>query len=535
MSNCLESLSREDREIIAKRLTEFSYTIKTADSIEPWLKHWADAKNDFLFKAFGEKLIISKKVSLQANEEDKKEQASNIWGSYSYDVKSVYAKFLNKYNIYNAETRDSLNQRSDCSKFITPQTLVNNSLPYALELIEISTQKVIKIPKGTKITRFISKHLIAYMQEIENAYYKETLEKFISDLSLINNDRYFEGELFLSIHPMDYITMSDNDCGWESCMSWEYEGEYRTGTLEMLNSSNVIVAYMVSKEAPIYGNWNNKRWRELFIVDPQLIMNIKGYPYKSCCLEDYICTWLKELVETNVPNTIYKNTINHFEHPNRGTNGKCENVSYHLYVESDRMYNDCYDTHIGYITHNCKNDEYIDINYSGPAYCIETFQEMTDESTDRLIHISFDDDMGKCKHCGEYYNEEYLHSVGDDGGYVCDDCFERFYVQCSNCYCTYDKNEDTIKENLITVVDKTNEVQYFCKSCFEKLKAEVTEEAFEEMFTTDKEFACNQNPEIIGDYYAKHPYYSWEISCDWQYLYTITLKRYKNNKENEGE
>ena len=29
-------------------------------------------------------------------------------------------------------------------------------------------------------------------------------------------------EVVLSIHPLDFLTMSDNNCNWSSCVSWQY-------------------------------------------------------------------------------------------------------------------------------------------------------------------------------------------------------------------------------------------------------------------------------------------------------------------------
>ena len=45
--------------------------------------------------------------------------------------------------------------------------------------------------------------------------------------------------------------MSDNDYGWDSCMGWMNEGEYRLGTVEMMNSPCIVVAYIDGEEA-----WN---------------------------------------------------------------------------------------------------------------------------------------------------------------------------------------------------------------------------------------------------------------------------------------
>ena len=83
--------------------------------------------------------------------------------------------------------------------------------------------------------------------------------------SQILNKKRLKGTLCLSIHPLDYITISDNNCDWDSCMTWtgdDCPGEYRLGTLEMMNSPSVVVAYLDSKEPyhPLDDGraWSNK-------------------------------------------------------------------------------------------------------------------------------------------------------------------------------------------------------------------------------------------------------------------------------------
>ena len=112
-----------------------------------------------------------------------------------------------------------------------------------------------------------------------------------------------DGELCLSIHPMDYMTMSDNDNNWQSCMNWMNNGDYRLGTVECMNSPYVLVAYLHNPNHSMSigpYEWNSKHWRELFIIHPEMISEVKGYCFQDENLTNTILMWIKELAHNNL-------------------------------------------------------------------------------------------------------------------------------------------------------------------------------------------------------------------------------------------
>lgn len=90
--------------------------------------------------------------------------------------------------------------------------------------------------------------------------------------------------LVLSIHPIDFMTMSDNDCNWRSCMHWS-GGEYSNGTIEMMNSKNVVIGYVESSEKAMMVRGGhgipNKNWRCLFYITDKIVLSGKPYPYMN--------------------------------------------------------------------------------------------------------------------------------------------------------------------------------------------------------------------------------------------------------------
>ena len=149
--------------------------------------------------------------------------------------------------------------------------------------------KEVKFEKGCNVIRMLGK--------IARAYEIDSFENYRLKHSQILNNKSLSGNLCLSIHPLDFMTMSDNDCDWETCMNWQQNGCYRSGTVECMNSDCVIVAYLKSKDDMSVpgGTWNSKKWRSLFIVKDNVITSIKGYPYLSSELNHKVLEWLRQL------------------------------------------------------------------------------------------------------------------------------------------------------------------------------------------------------------------------------------------------
>ena len=161
------------------------------------------------------------------------------------------------------------------------------------------TSKPLELKSDMKLMRMMAK--IVDWFELD----KEAFEQFRILHSRVLNDRMINANITLSIHPLDYLTMSDNACDWESCMNWYQGGDYRLGTVEMMNSPVILEAYVESEHpyCPIDRDnrtWSNKRWRCLYIVNKDIITEIKQYPYNNIYLRDYVLNKIKQLAEQNM-------------------------------------------------------------------------------------------------------------------------------------------------------------------------------------------------------------------------------------------
>ena len=408
-------------------------------------KCWAYAKAD-LYYAFGEKLIITKNFSYCANQDalERKigmclfggQPGSSIY-KFRQEVKmkaadpSLPAFYVGDYYYANVFTALWINLLNDATM------LANNSYTgHTAIAFPTPDGKELKITTGAKIVKFLGK--------LAKAYDIPGYEEFRIEHSQIVNDARVEGELCLSIHPLDFITMSENENDWISCMNWRERGCYRRGTVEMMNSASVVVAYIKSKNdmTPFYDfKWNNKKWRQLFVVTPEIIAGIKAYPYASADISGEVAKWIAELM--NVTGRKYDiSTLAHCEYDDcdggfYSPKGESDSeINYHF--ETTAMYNDfgCATTHAVILNANYAQDRsYREYNYSGAAQCMwcgeflpEPVYNYDDDSWDIAPEILVCHDCGapnaRCTECGGNYDEEDMTWVDDQ--FICPHCAKRY-------------------------------------------------------------------------------------------------------------
>ena len=263
-----------------------------------------------------------------------------------------------------------------------------------------------KIQEGAKPMRIITKIANAYgIGLIPDENGVSDLEYFRRVHSQVLNNKTLYGDLCLSIHPLDYMTMSDNDCGWESCMSWENDGEYKQGTVEMMNSPCVVVGYLTSSSSYKFGcdindEWNSKKWRCLFIVDKDFIINIKGYPYENSNLVKASIIELAKLagwgeIEPLKYEYYEKYTEYRYKKMPCSIGGRAVAIDFC----TQAMYNDFGNGHyIALNPHETKDIIEFHYNYSGVSECV--WCGNTDEDQ---IGMNYNTGALCCSNCDESY------------------------------------------------------------------------------------------------------------------------------------
>ena len=291
---------------------------------------------------------------------------------------------------------------------------------------------------GSKVTITLGMKFMKALGKVVEAYNldQEMFEEFRIAHSQILNDKKLSGRLCLSIHPLDYMTMSDNESDWGSCMSWRECGCYRRGTVEMMNSPIVVVAYLKSdKDMHLFNQyssiepeakewiWNNKKWRELFVVHEGEIVGIKGYPYTSRPLEKAVIEWLRELAQINLHHSYTEEIYTHQYPHTTIIDGREYKYSY----STGAMYND-----FGLATNGDHQSVYhiydadqavnTKVCYSGPAVCLCCGGNIEQTAEAYLLCEDCGLEMMTCDCCGWTGSADDFHYV--NGCPVCQSCYE---------------------------------------------------------------------------------------------------------------
>lgn len=114
---------------------------------------------------------------------------------------------------------------------------------------------------------------------------KELLTEFQNRASQVIQEDKITGKLCFSVHPLDFLTSSENTHGWRSCHS--LDGQYRAGNLSYIADSVTFMVYIKSEQdvylPAIDQEWNNKKWRMLVYAadDDSIMFAGRQYPFDA--------------------------------------------------------------------------------------------------------------------------------------------------------------------------------------------------------------------------------------------------------------
>lgn len=421
--NLIDKLSDLDKKRIENYISLYgtsSYFI----GLDKWLQNWSHSKQT-LYKLLGNSFIREIDFSYNMSKEILNQRIEAL-------VKN--SEFLKQYISFCKYFIDE-NPDIEYSNFLCLISLKNSSC-----FVENATKKLIKFKKnpnakllqiqpGTKIIKAFNK-VIDYFSD-DYPFNKEAFEELKINYSIILTTKKIKAKMVYSIHPLDFLTMSDNDSSWTSCMSWTDKGCYHLGTVEMMNSNNVICCYIKSdndyffcknknfKEDPSYW-WNNKTWRNLVYITKDIIMSGKSYPYEQEDFSKILIKEVKKMAETNLHwsytfgpelyldmNHVYDlynmNTIRNYIY-NKNKKEKRHNIIW----DTNGMYNDMLNDHRrAYWCYRNKVNSTKIISVSGKAPCLCCGND--DVLEDNLIY--------------DEYNERYNHT----GTIICENCYNKYF------------------------------------------------------------------------------------------------------------
>lgn len=405
--------------------------LQPMESLSHILRFWEQNKSEYLFRLFGDKLILEKEICFTESDSSLHTKINN---SLHYGTMSNFTSKVSQ--IFSKNFHWSSRERETYYSLFNLENLSSNKLnyPYNKTIIDFPNGNKVEIIKNSKTIKVLGK--VAKALNLEKEF-----EEFRLEHSRILNQKRIKGTLCLSIHPLDYLTMSDNSMNWTSCMSWMTDGGYRMGTVEMMNSPMVVVAYLKGEKDFEFNcgsttyKWNNKKWRSLFVVRPDIITSVKAYPYLHNELTNMCLEWLRNLM-----NNIGYNFQAPIQEVEDNKSFKYKFNTYCLDPVCDKMYND-----FGVVIHNVilpeteynENTIYLNFNYSGPTECMNcggTYKDTYFYSDENFVFCENCSDGGSyydnCDCCGNSYREEDLVYLSDGEGY-CPDCLDEVAVSCA--------------------------------------------------------------------------------------------------------
>lgn len=333
----------------------------------------------------------------------------------------------------------------------------------------------------------------------------------IQDLaSQVIQENKVRGTLCFSVHPLDYLSSSENTYNWRSCHA--LDGEYRAGNLSyMIDDATFMVYLKGADNQHLYGfgpvEWNSKKWRMLIHCNENDDIMFAGrqYPFSSKngidtvlniynnliiaeCKNPYgrakFSEWRADYIDSFVP---YDAT----DMNDRRDLGARYIVYSNQLVALNRVvkdgenalnYNDilrstCY-RYPYYAVFNPWGYHSVDYIMAHPVVigaevpCLHCGEELIDNPETmrcndcELMYGTEENDVyTSCDCCGARIYVDDGICVGDDGDIVCDSCYQQHCFVCDNCGNVY------YNEQKVFIPDKKSEEdgQWYCRGCYEDM------------------------------------------------------------------
>lgn len=292
---------------------------------------------------------------------------------------------------------------------------------------EYETRSKKIIPKNTKLIKAFK------FFELGDTALREVQDRASR---LIQEDK-IEGNLCLSVHPLDYLSLSENTYHWRSCHS--LDGCYRAGNLSYMADNCTIVCYLKSENQCKLPNfpqnvlWNSKKWRTLVYMNEDFTYGVSGkaYPFNSTVGVSYV---LKELIQS------FSKNIDEYSIFSPTDGADSDIVKSKIYDCSDLHYNDVLRSQVGNLLVIKKNteEELKNIYVGYDVNCIRCGSEDITSNSDTMLcdhcvdETGYDTNYVICTMCGSrvsIYDTVYVEYFGE----VCQHCANTVCSTCDHC------------------------------------------------------------------------------------------------------
>lgn len=174
---------------------------------------------------------------------------------------------------------------------------------------KVSNSKGPTVPNGMKLIKAFKffEHNKTTLREIQDA------------ASQLIQENKIKGTLCFSVHPLDFLSSSENTYNWRSCHA--LDGEFRAGNLSYMVDNTTFMVYLKGADGQTlhsFGSvkWNSKKWRMLVHAseDDDIIFAGRQYPFNSKAGIDIVLNLYNNIIveegHRDIPYVIYLNKYN---------------------------------------------------------------------------------------------------------------------------------------------------------------------------------------------------------------------------------
>ena len=427
---------RSSTDNIKQIQAQFNEVISYSQGFEPdtdeLFARWYEAKRDYI-EAFGGNLIweCPNKVTFELSQADKKVRLDDFINKISTTFgNDALANFLE-------DNREG---------FFTNEVVESG-------FIHVGTGDVVEIPTGMK--------LIKAFKYFEND--PITLKDLQTHASMIIQEDKVTGTLCISVHPLDFLSSSENTYNWRSCHA--LDGEYRAGNFSYMMDKSTIMCYLKGADDAKLPNfpdtvrWNSKKWRMLLFFSDRWDVMFAGrqYPFFSKTALDIIAIHLKNKLTTGYWSEWHNDELKSFTYSENNMDGGSLMWNYiclnnELYKTVDIIQDGKYSLHFNDLLRSSCYTPYYSFKYYRPigetpkvhvgaaAPCLMCGQSHM-VSTDSLLceecELEFgnsqDDRYGYCDCCDRRIVIEDAHFIESVGQLVCEWCYDSLVTRCEKC------------------------------------------------------------------------------------------------------
>ena len=323
-----EMISKVDVEKMKKILSACFRTKGTSlKGIEKILDTWAENKV-LIYLAFGKQLVLEKDIEFEKEEREIWTEIMELIGKYPYlywfAVNNCRTMCRNEYEPFSSDFHNKTKIPTNRMKFTKLISLLEENMTPLESLKELSEEE---------------KNI--YLKLKEKVKYTSPI---LDDYSKIISGNKTKGKLKVSIDPLDYILMSHNKSGWDSCYNIakngesRHFGEYTNGLFSYMEDAHTVISYKHSENLYEFKigrskfNEYSRNWRQVIYIDIENkgFITSRQYPNRNYAVSEKVRNMIEEALSTfykcenkwttkNVTNNIEK-TQNCFEDDGIGYN-----------------------------------------------------------------------------------------------------------------------------------------------------------------------------------------------------------------------